>query len=654
MTRKLTPSEIAEANELIAKIPVWERAYYKGTPLVTDQIYNGAEMRLEELLPGHPVLSMVGDEGEEDDSFPKFRYVEYGNDKMLSLDKVYSSEEVTQFVSGRRDVRMVKLDGLSLCADYVDGKLHKAYTRGNGLIGDIVTKNFYFVEGSIPTTLPNVKKFNVRGEVCMAKADFEELNKSAIAEGREPFSNPRNAAAGSLKQKDAWETSKRKLQFLAYFLKIDGYRFKSKTEMLMALEKMGFKTPRLKHPETLKDIPRCIEFVTEIREKLPIEIDGIVFALDDMDIRESLGETRHHPKYEMAYKFQSDSGRTSLLSIEWDITRTRRIVPVGIIEPIELAGACCSRVTLHNAKWVYEKRILIGEEIVVERSGDVIPHFLETVRPTKDIPLAEVAKQIPLSCPACQSPVSRIGVDICCSNIKCPGSALKLVNHYVSKPVVNIQDIGDKLVEQLITAGFVRTPADLFTVTRDQLMTLDRMGEKKADKIIASINSAREQSVKTFLLSLGIESLGHDVSEKIEDYIDLETMQPTCDLTTLSGIAATTADSVIQGLRESKPLADALMQQIAVTRSKRTVVDILNGQSFCVSGKVEFVFDGVQYTDRGAIQELIKTRGGKVVSSVSKSLNFLVAGPGSGDKSVKANGYGIPILDGDALSKMME
>ena len=652
MSKTLTAVEITEVRERLAKRQEWKRAYYKGTPLVTDQMYDGNELRLQELIPGSPLLEDVG--AEPDQAFQKINYVEQGVDKMLSLDKVYSAPEVVKFVAGRAHVAMVKLDGLSVRAVYVDGKLQEAHTRGNSSVGEIVTRNFYFVKDSIPTTLPKVSRFEVRGEVCMSRADFIELNKEMVAAGKEPFANPRNAACGAFKQQDALETAKRKLQFLAYHLKVDGHRLKSKMDILLALEKMGFKTPRLKHPETLKGIPECIDFVTKARASLPFDIDGIVFALDDMNVRDSLGATRHHPKDEMAFKFESDSGTTILTGIEWDITRTRRVVPVGIIEPIELAGASCSRVLLHNGKWVFEKRILPGEEIRVERAGDVIPHFLETVRPTADIPLAEVVKHIPHECPACKSKLGRNGVDLMCTNLKCPGAAVKLVKHYVSKSVVNVDGVGEKLVEQLVEAGFVRSPADLFALTRDQLMTLERMGETKATSVLASIESVRVQSIPVFLLSLGVESLGHDVAEKIAEVIDLETLTPTCDLTTISGIASTTANAVIQGLKEAKPLADALKKYVTVKMIKRTVVDVLKGQSFCVSGKVEFTFDGHEYTERGAIQELIKTRGGKVVSSVSKSLNYLVAGPGSGDKSVKAGEYGVSIIDGAALSKMME
>lgn len=652
MSKTLTPVEITEVRERLTKRQEWKRAYYKGAPLVTDQMYDGNELRLQELIPGSPLLEDVG--AEPDQAFQKINYVEQGADKMLSLDKVYSSPEVVKFVAGRGNVAMVKLDGLSVRAVYVDGKLEVAHTRGTGSVGEVVTKNFYFVKDSIPTTLPKVSRFEIRGEVCMAKSDFLELNKAMIAAGKEPFANPRNAAVGAFKQQDALETATRKLQFLAYHLKVDGHRLKSKMDILLALEKMGFKTPRLKHPETLKGIAECIDFVTKARSSLPFDIDGIVFALDDMNVRDSLGATRHHPKDEVAYKFKSDSGTTILNSIEWDVSRTRRVVPVGLIEPIELAGASCSRVTLHNAKWVYEKRLLPGEEIRVERAGEVIPHVLDTVRSTNDIPLAEVAKIIPHECPACKSKLVRSGVDLMCTNTKCSGAAIKLIKHYVSKPVVNVDGVGEKLVEQLVEAGFVRSPVDLFTLTRDQLMTLDRMGETKATNVLSSIEAARVQSIPVFLLSLGVESLGHDVAEKIAEVIDLETLTPTCDLTTISGIADTTANSVIQGLKEAKPLAEALLKQVAVIVVKRTVVDVLKGRSFCVSGKVEFTFEGHEYTERGAIQELIKTRGGKVVSSVSKSLNYLVAGPGSGDKSVKAGEYDVSIIDGAMLAKMME
>lgn len=647
----LTNAEIVEVRDLVAKIVRWRIAYYNSKPEVSDQVYDGAEMRLKSLIPDHPIFDQVG--APTGDGFETIDYVAQGVPKMLSLDKVYTADEVVKFVSSYAYVPMVKLDGMSIRAVYSNNKLKVAHTRGNGSVGDIVTSNFYFVSGAIPKTWPKVTDFEVRGEVCMLKADFEALNRERFARQEEVFSNPRNAAVGSLKNKDFTETAARKLTFFAYVLVVPGMRL-SKMQQLEALEKMGFQTPRIKNADALKGLKECIDFTTSVREKLPVDIDGIVFALDDVDIREGLGCTAHHPRYEMAYKFASDSGETTLKAIEWEVSRTRRVVPVGIIEPIELSGATCTRVTLNNAKWVYDKRICAGEKITVKRAGDVIPNFVGTIRATQDIPMASVV--IPRVCPSCSAVLTRHGVDIVCPNTKCSGAAIKVIKHYVSKPVVNIDGVGEVLVDQLVESGLIKTAADLFTLTKSQLMTLDRMGDRKADKILEAINAVKKQTPRVFLLSLGIECLGKDVSEKIQDLVDFDTMQLTSDIINIDGIGETTANAVMYGLEQMKWLAEELKKHITIEKAQTVQLGTtLNGKSFCVSGHVELNFaDGAYYEDRDAIQQLIKNYGGRAVSSVSKKLDYLVAGPGSGSKSDKANEYGLPIISGADLVKMME
>jgi len=646
----LTPTQLTEASELITKLRLWKNAYYiDNKPVVSDQVYDGGEMRLKQLIPDHPFFDEVGSTV---DGFKPIDYVAAGGEKMLSLEKAYTEPEVTKFAGKDAWVPMVKLDGTSLRAIYSGGKIELAHTRGNGTVGDDVTNNFYFVKGSTPKKY-KWDTFEVKGEVCMTFDDFDAVNIERERDGEEVFKNPRNAASGSLKQLDMFETAKRKLQFVAYAIKVEGHSFKSKTEMLDSLEEMGFVTARLKIKfNTIADV---IDKVTKMREKIPIPIDGIVFALDAVSVREKKGYTGHHPKYEMAYKFASESGITKLLDYEWNVTRTRRIVPVGLIEDIELSGAVCSRVTLHNAKWVHDKHIAIGEEIVIERSGDVIPHFVKTVRATKDIPWSS-KDNLPTKCPACRTTLVRVGnVDLGCPNEHCSGAAYEAIMHYVGKPVVNIKAVGDKLIAQLIKANLIEDPADLFTLTKSDLMTLDRMGDKKAEKTLEAINKARTQDVQTFLRSLGVELLGKDVSEKIADFVDLDTLTVTRDLTHIDGIAETTATAVTEGLDKSRPLADKLRQYVKITTGKAVALgNSLEGSAFCVSGSVEFDLDGENYSERSQIQNLIKSYGGKVSSSVSGRTSYLVAGPGSGSKSTKADDLGVTIIDGNKLAELIE
>jgi len=647
--KQLSASELSEVRTLVDNIRKWKKAYYDGNPLVTDQAYDGAEMRLAQLIPNHPVLSEVG---APSDGFEQIDYVSQGEAPMLSLDKVHSVEEVIKFIDGRDYVPMVKLDGLSVCAIYENGKLSLAHTRGNSKVGEKITNNFYFVHGAIPENIGEFKKFSVRGEVCMSNADFESLNKEQAAKGAELFSNPRNAATGSLKQKTWIETAYRKVVFLAYCLHINGQPEMSKRDQLLTLEKMGFKTPRIKIPAALKGIKECIEETTNARPNLPIQIDGIVFALNNVCDR--IGYTNHHPKFETAYKFASESGITKLLDIEWNVSRTRRVVPVGKVSPIEIGGAVINKLTLNNAKWLFDNRIIIGEEIEMERANDVIPKFKGMCKDLKDLDQSKVV--IPRVCPSCSSKLVVSGVDLLCPNVGCPGAAVERIKHYVSKPVVNIEGVGTKLIDQLVEANLIKTPADLFKLTKEQLMPIDRMGERKADNVLTSIDKAKKQSPEVFLLGLGVEALGKDISAKIADFVNFDTLEITCDIMSIDGVAEKTAKSVTEGLKEIKWLADELRKYVTIEKKQIVKVsDSLGGKSYCVSGHVELDFkDGAHYEDREAIQALIKNYGGRVVTSVSKKLDILVAGPGSGSKSDKAKEYGIPIITGADLVKMME
>ena len=651
--KQFTKEELVIIKELVDNILRWRKSYYNGTPEVPDNVYDGAEMLLKEYIPDHPIFSQVGC---NTDGFDTINYVEAGADKMLSLDKVYSAEEVIKFIGNKDYVAMMKLDGMSIRAIYEDGKLILAHTRGNGTFGDIVTNNFYFVDGAIPERINKSKKFEVRGEICVTNGDFEIANKERAANGEEIFKNPRSATA-SFKQKDFVETAKVKFVFLAYVLKIHNEPELSKKEQLSKLEQMGFITPIIREVNNLSindSIKECIELTTESRPKLPIIIDGIVFALNDVDVRNSLGCTGHHPKYEIAYKFASDEGVTILKDVEWEVSRTGKIKPTGIIEPIELGGAVNTRVTLNNPTWMIENRAAIGEEIYVKRAGDVIPNFVGAVKPIEEIPESSVI--IPTHCPSCGTKAVMIGVELCCPNKDCKGIAIKKIKYYVSKAAADIDGVGDKLIEQLFEANLIKTPADLFTLTEEKLKDIDRMGSKKAKNTIEAINKSREQTMEVFLHSMGIDSLGKDISAKIADHFDVKTMTVTIDLLTVDNIAEKTADAITKGLIESKPLAEELLKYVVIKQKQISQKpNIFNGKSFCVSGHIELNFkNGEHYEERSAIQDIIKSYGGTIKSSVSKKLDYLVAGPGSGSKSDDAMKFGVPIIDGDKLMKMIE
>jgi len=647
--RQLSHEEILEARRLVEDLRKYRQSYYNNkpinnVPIIPDQVYNGMEMRLSQLIPNHPVLFEVGSTS---DGFETYDYVSNGADKMLSLDKVHSYTDVFTFIGNRDYVAMMKLDGMSMRAVYNDGKLVLAHTRGNGNSGDILTNNFYFVKDSVPPNIDKSLFFEVRGEVCMTNADFEQINKEREKNGEILFSNPRNATA-LIKQKDFWEVAKTKLVFMAYVLKINNSPELNKRDQLILLEKMGFKTPWIKNFNSIKE---CIENLTEERDSLPINIDGIVFALNDVNIRKTLGCTNHHPRYEIAYKFPSEKGTTFLRDIQWNVTRTRRIVPTAVIDPIELSGAVCSRVTLNNAQWVIDNKLAIGEEVIVERANDVIPHLTKKVNSNSN-----VIVNVPEKCPSCFESLIQNSVDLECPNKNCKGALIEYLKFYVSKQVTNMEAIGDKLIDQLYESDLVKNPVDLYKLHshKDKLIDLDRMGERKMEKILDSIEKVRNQSKEIFLISLGIDGLGKTVSKLVKDYIDLDRCVVTKSLDSIHGIGPIIARNIENGLKEKEVLIHQLLEEVKIITEK--VVERtrkFNGESFCLTGKVVFAYNGEEYSEREKIQALIESLGGKCVSSVSKNLTYLLAGENTGGKLDKASQLGVKILFAEDFVKMI-
>jgi len=636
-------------------------------PTISDYEYDRKKRRLAQLWPECPRLQAIQPSPE---GFKTINYVDNGYSSMLSLDKAYSEEEIKKVLGNNEYIALYKIDGLACSATFENGKLIEAHTRGNGKVGDTITDNFSFISDAVPIFYDKIKelpRFEVRGEVYMKKSVFAELNEEKKKAGEQLFASARNASSGSLKQKNPYETAKRKLSFFAYDLIIDGKKIPTETELISILNIMGFNTPHVKVKERLNkstevsaislDISAIIDQVTKERSYLDYDIDGIVFAIDDKNIQKKMGYTSHHPKFKIAYKFQSASGTTTLLGKEWVVSRTGRVKPVGLIEPIELSDAKCGRVTLHNAKFIIDNRIADGEEIVIERSGDVIPHFLSMVSDLDSDKRESI--DLPTRCPSCDSILYEDfdnNVDLICLNKECPGLQRSYLKFYVSKPVVNMNTIGDKVIDQLYDANFIKTPADLYRITKSQLMTLDRMGDKKADKILNSINDARKQNKETFLRSLGIDGLGKTVSKLIVSKVDWGTtaLKTSSKIDGIDGIGPIIAKNIDEGFVSKSNLICDLFSNIDVEEEKTEILDhIFNGEKFCVTGKIVFEYDNKSYSERNEIQKLIEALGGKTFSSVSSNLDYLLAGEKAGGKLSKANGLGVKVIDPEEFKKMI-
>jgi len=646
-----------EALALEKLITQYDYEYFVlNAPTVSDYEYDRVKRRLAQLWPGCPRLTAIQPSPQ---GFVTINYVDEGYGAMLSLGKAYSQQEVEKVLGKNDYLGLFKIDGLACSATFENGKLVEAHTRGNGKVGDVITDNFSFVQDAVPMFPEKVRslpRFEVRGEVYMKKSVFKELNAEKEKAGEQLFASARNAASGSLKQKNPYETAKRKLSFFAYDLIIEGKKLPTERDLLGILEFMGFKTPWVKPTRKLEDY---ITDITKARSELDFDIDGIVFVINDKAYQRQLGFTSHHPKFKIAYKFQSDSGNTILNAKEWVVSRTGRVKPVGLIEPIELADAQCARVTLHNAKFIVDNHIVDGEEILIERSGDVIPHFLSMVSDLDADKRADVV--LPTECPSCGTTLYKDfdkNVDLICPNGKCPGMERSYLKFYVSKPVVNMDGLGDKLVDQLYDACLVRTPVDFYSLTEADLMTLDRMGKRKAEKILTAISNAKNQDKEMFLRSLGIEGLGKTVSKLIVDKVDWSTniLRVTSALNNIDGIGSTIADNIDDGFEDKAGLIAELLSYIDLEEEEEAeeLDQIFNGEKICVTGKLVFEYNGKEYTERGEIQKLIEALGGKASSSVSKSLDYLLAGEKAGGKLAKATSLGVKVLSAKDFETMIK
>ena len=627
-------------------------------PEISDVEYDRIVEKLREVDPNHPVLAELI---EDASSLPKVPHAT----PMLSIEKTFKAEDVVKWAekagafSGSKEDGITaefKVDGSSCSLIYENGKLVRAATRGDGYTGDNITRNVRTIP-DVPQEIAKLKGISVeiRGEVYMSLASFEEAVKrfeKLLAAGKaredERPTNPRNYCAGSLKQKDPNMTRERKLSFLAHGVigKLPGTDGKSEAGNMEALVALGFKTPFYKLIEKPAGVDEAIAGIGAQREELPYEIDGVVFTVNRIALHQELGWTSHHPRYRLAYKYSRDRGETAVRRILWHTTRSGRVSPAMEVDPISLGGATVTLCTLHNAKTVKETGVREGDKVLLER--EVIPYFVKR--------LSDDASPVtlPSECNSCGATLrwDETQTQLVCDNVMgCKSQQLDYLDYYVSRGVVNIVGIGEKLIAKLYDKQLLKSPADLFRLTEKNLLeSIEGKAEKSARNAIAAIAACREQSLETFLVSLGIEGLGPSVAARLAGHFGtLEALQKasTEDLMGVEGIAETMAQSLHDGVKQRKPLIEDLQTVITITAPVK-IDGHLSGKSFCLTGHLEFDFDGVHYDARGAIEKLIESKGG-TIKSVSKALNFLVVGDDPGSKVDKAKKAGVTILDAAGL-----
>lgn len=616
-------------------------------PEISDYDYDRLVERLKEQRPDSPLLRALGP-GE----VGRFGAVVTHAAPMLSLDKCYSDDDLISWASKFDGEIMVtpKMDGIASSLRYDDkGRLTLAATRGDGIQGDDITMNARTIK-DIPAKV-KAASIEVRGEIYMRLSTFAGF--------AEQFSNPRNLAAGAIKHKDPARCRDYKLSFAAYDL--HGAELKTEKDKLARLVELGF--PPIEHQ--LVDhggLRQAYEHFATTRASLDFEIDGVVFKTNRVAEQQRLGATAHHPRYGMAYKFQGDSGTTTLAAVEWSVARSGAITPVAHIEPVTLSGASVSRASLHNAGYLKKLELLgkpVGAKLVVTRRGGVIPH-VEFVAEQATVAKGEKRDVIafPTTCPSCGGPVRQEGDFLYCAEPQdCRDARISAVAHYCG--TLDILGFGDKLLANAYDEGALRTPVDLYTLTEEKLLKLERVGPKLAKKLVKEVDDRRELDLATFLRALGIEDLGRHVAEILQDkYGMLDRVRKVTaeELSTIHTIGTEIARSVVAGLKRKAELIDALLEHVKIAKpAAKPAAGEQAGGGGALAGK-SFVFTGTLLaSDRKTAQKKVVALGGEAPDGVTKTLHYLVIGDGAEErksgKQVKAEKY---IAEGAPLKIITE
>lgn len=655
MDKKDAEKRVKELSELLEKYTY--QYYVLDAPEVSDyefdmlmQELKGLESEFPELIRPESPTQRVG--GVASSKFPKVAHAV----QMASLQDVFSFEQVEAFVTRCREelgevVFSVepKIDGLSVSLEYEEGVLVRGSTRGDGFTGEDVTANIRTIR-SIPLKLKNAPEFiEVRGEVYMPRNSFFELTEQQELNGEVPFKNPRNAAAGSLRQKDSRITAGRKLDmFIFNVQQVRGREFSSHMESLDALKEMGLRTlPSYRACRTFEEIESEIKRIGEDRAEFTFDIDGVVIKVDGLAQRDLMGATAKTPKWAVAYKYPPEEKETKLLEIEVNVGRTGAITPVAVFEPILLAGTSVSRAVLHNQDFIDEKDIRVGDTIVVRKAGEIIPEVLRSVSHEE----GSEPFRLPEVCPVCGTPSVRDEGEsvLRCPNMECPAQLLKNMIHFASKNAMNIDGLGEANMKALVDSGLVKSPADLYLLRAEQLESLDRFAKKSAENLVAAIAASKDNGAERLLHALGIRNIGQRAAVLLcERFGSIDKLMEAEkeDILSIEGFGEVMADSVYQALRE--PHTAELIGRLREYGVNMDYAKESSGDDRFAG--LTFVLTGTLPTmKRDEAKKLIESFGGKVSSSVSKKTSFVVAGEDAGSKLTKAQELGVEILTEDEL-----
>lgn len=656
-------ADLAEAEKLRREIRHNEYLYYVlDAPEITDAEYDRMMVRLRELearypdsVPADSPTQRVG--GRASSQFTEVRHLE----PLLSLGNVFSAEELRAFDERVRSglpagskveyVMEPKIDGLACSLIYENGKLVRAATRGDGVVGENVTANVRTIR-SIPLTLkvpegeavPEL--LDVRGEVYMPRQAFMRLNEQRAERGESEFANPRNAAAGSLRQLDPQVTASRSLSFFAYYLVGEGAQPKH-SESLALLARYGFKVS--KNYKVVENIDEAIKYIgdfNELRQGLSYDTDGAVIKVNDVYQQRILGATGKDPRWATAYKYPPEQAETTLEDIDWRVGRTGVLTPTAVLTPVKLSGSVISRATLHNEDFIRAKDIRIGDRVVINKAGEIIPEVLRVVVEKRTGDEKEV--EIPSLCPECGWRVERQGEEaaIRCTNPHCPALGREGLIHFVSRDAMNIDGCGPSVINALLDAGLVRDAADLYSLRKDDLLKLERMGEKSADNLLAALAESKKNELDKLLFALGIRHVGAKVARILAtEFGSMEKLQQAQpeELAQIRDIGDKIAESAVTWL--NVPANIDLVERLAAAGLTMTFTPPASQEDNPFFGKT-LVFTGTMPTlGRAEAKTMAQDVGAKVSGSVSKKTDYVIAGAEAGSKLEKAQQLGVTVID---------
>lgn len=631
-------------------------------PRITDSEYDALMRELLELEANHPnwvtsdsPTQRVG--GEVAKEYTKVRHL----DQLLSLDNAFAHGDLREFDRRVRQVEDVveyvvelKIDGLTVALTYEDGLMVRGATRGDGTVGEDITANVKTV-GSIPLRLnESVPKLSVRGEGYMPKASFARLNEEREEEGQPTFANPRNAAAGSLRQLNSKITAQRKLDYFAYqVLAAKELGLHKQTEVLIYLQQQGFVVnPEYQVFSDIEDIIEYCEGMASKRHRFPYDIDGLVIKVNEFALQQELGFTSKSPRWAISYKFPAEQVETVVEKIIIRVGRTGVLTPTAVLKAVSIAGSTVSRATLHNLDNIREKDILIGDHVLIQKAGDVIPEVVRVLLEKRTS--KERLFEMPNLCPECQSPVTQDEGEVAyrCKSITCPARQREGIIHFVSRDAMAIDGLGPAVIQQLLDAELIKDAADLYALTFEELTPIERMGKKSAENLLKSIQDSKERGLAPLIFALGIRHTGEKSGKTLAQAfgsMDKLLSATVEELQAIPDVGPAMAESLVQffSLESTDRFLTKLRNAgVSMTAEKLSKPQIFAGKSIVVTGSLERM-------ERREIETLIEEHGGKAASSVSKKTAFVVAGEKAGSKLVAAHGLGIPVLTEEEFEQLL-